>query len=72
MISILFLTILTPLTIYAIALLIHVYTTQPRTDKYLRDRKGQFMKHKPTMYVVDYKNTWIGHEPVYKRVCIQS
>lgn len=68
MISILFLTILTPLTIYAIALLIHVYSTQPRQDKYLRDRKGQFMKHKPTMYVVDHKNSWVGHPPVYKQV----
>lgn len=66
MISILFLTILTPLTIYAIALLIHVYTTQPKQDKYLRNRKGQF-SHKEKMFVVDYKNTWVGHPPVYKR-----
>lgn len=68
MISILFITILTPLTIYALALLIYVFKTQPRQDKYLRDRKGQFMKHKPTMYVVDYKHSWVGREPVYKKI----
>lgn len=61
---------LIPASIEAIKILMSVYSKK-QEKMVLRDRKGRFskiMEQKEKIYVVDYKNSWVGRPPVYKQI----